>query len=460
MFIELIAVVSAATLLLVLIYQRSAWFSDIWSTLTIAAMIGGGVLYDSTWTNGSRILQAAILLIVLLATVGQTISMLTSKAPWQARIVSGFIPLAIASYMVLVSGLQNREDTELGLVLKFGPVLLWLLIGCQLAMRGLSYQVLVRVVPVVMCCIGMSLPIVDEPWRACDQFKCGVLDQLLLGQFTSENYLGELAAIALLVFLFNYRGSTRISGLLLTTIVLAGTGSRTSQTAALAGVILGLIVIARQRRTLRVGSPSNRAIARGLVWGVVAGSMVAGVALLYVASPGSFSNRASIWSRGVAVLGDMWPLGLGNEAWVAYQATGVLPDHYPHSQYLLLLFWGGLVGLGLFGVAIAVSVIESADYPPALPSCVAMAACLILLGFTEAFWNPLAVDGHSFMILTVLMAAQWAKLNAPQLSSEPVVKVPRHKTDRQDAKLMWDAASPSRSKALAEIQASPIRRRS
>ena len=413
MIVLILALASALSLFQLLIIDRKSITPvDAWSIVTMASLVGGGVLYDSTFAGGSRLVQAAVLATVAIATVGQIAATATGRSTTPDHVISGFLPFLLASYMVTISYVGNAPSSFSSFIVGFAPVLLWLFVGIQFALGGLSYPAVARVVPVVLCLTGLSLLATGEPWRACDSFKCGVFDRLLTGPFGSENYLAELASVALLLYLFMFRGWTRITGVLLTMLMLAATGSRSNQLAAAVGVLLGVLVELRHRR-LRGGPLDRRISARPLAWSMAIGATVVGTALVYFSTRGSFSNRANIWSNAVEVLGGRWPIGLGSEAWRVGQDSGLLPDHYPHSEYLLLLFWGGAVALLIMIVIIAGSIVESSTYYPAFRSCVTMAGLLLTLGLTEAFWNPLAVDGHTFKIILVLAAAQWAIVQAP-----------------------------------------------
>lgn len=407
MIAAILAVLSACSLLQLIIDSKALSRSDLWSVVTMASLVAGGILYDSTFSGGSRLVQAGVLIAVGIATVGQVAATATGYRTRPGQAISGFLPFLLASYMVAVSYLQSPPSSITAFGTGFAPVLLWLFVGIQFALGGLTYPALARVVPVVLCLTGLSLLGTSNPWRSCDQFKCGIFDRLLTGPFGSENYLAELAAAALLFYLFMFRGWTRATGILLTMLMLAATGSRSNQLAAAVGVLLGVLVELRYRRRrsqhrMRMASP------RPLAWSMAIGAGVVGLALVYLSAPGSFSNRANIWSSGVEVLGGWWPIGLGSEAWRLGQDSGILPDHYPHSEYLLLLFWGGLIAVLIMTAIIASSIIESSTFHPAFRSGVAMAGLLLTLGLTEAYWNPLAVDGHAFKILLVLAAAHWA----------------------------------------------------
>jgi O-antigen ligase len=116
--------------------------------------------------------------------------------------------------------------------------------------------------------------------------------------------------------------------------------------------------------------------------------------------------------------------------WHELQAVGLLSFHFAHSEYLELVFAGGLVGLALFTAAQTVLIRTllrgSAGLLPAGP-----AAVLAVLGLTEVVWNPLTVDGFSWMLVAALLLA-----SAPR----PL------------------PASPEREKALEDCVRAPARR--
>jgi hypothetical protein len=189
--------------------------------------------------------------------------------------------------------------------------------------------------------------------------------------------------------------------MVLNAVLLAATDSRTSEVAALVGLVIGWVVITIEVNT-RQHAPA-RTVAF-LSWTAAVSGMALGWYLVYHLADGDFSNRASIWARGVGVLGSHWLTGLGGDAWSSYQAVGALPNLFPHSQALMMLFWGGLAGIVGYTIILA-SAVARVSGTPLLPLAAAVVTFLLALGMTEAFWNPVAVDGHSFFMLFALAIA-------------------------------------------------------
>ncbi|MGS0683817.1 O-antigen ligase family protein [Nakamurella sp. GG22] len=369
------------------------WFGD----AAVVILIVGGLLYDSTLVGGSRLLQVAILLGVLVSTVGfLAVQRHRSLArhPYLA-----FIPMMLALYMFVLSGVQAVDPSVFG---RLAPVLLWAALGVLLVSGGIRTMVLQRVIVGATCAIGVLLPLMSDAMVHCTVFKCGLFEELLTGPFPSGNYLAQLSALSLLIGVFSFKGTLRWWLVILNVLILVATDSRTCQIAVVVGFVVGWsirsITITTHRdlpvRTVAAAAWTAAVLFSGL-----------GSFLIYNFSAGDFSNRANIWARGVGALGDHWLTGLGGEAWSVFQDTGALPQLFPHSQYLMMLFWGGVLGIVGYTWIMAASVTAAGRTPAQLPVAASLVTFLLALGLTEAFWNPTAVDGHSFFILLVLSLA-------------------------------------------------------
>lgn len=369
------------------------WFGD----AAVVIIIVGGLLYDSTLVDGSRLLQLAILLGVLTATVG--FLAVQRHRSLAGRPYLAFIPMVLALYMFVLSGVQAVDASVFG---RLAPVLLWAALGVLLVSGGIRTTVMQRVIVATTCIIGILLPLMSDAMVHCTVFKCGLFGELLTGPFPSGNYLAQLSAMSLLIGVFSFKGALRWWLVVLTVLILVATDSRTCQIAVLIGLVVGWLIrsitITTRRnlpvRTFAVAAWSTAVLFAGIGW-----------FLAYNLTEGDFSNRANIWARGVGALGDHWVTGLGGEAWSVFQGTGALPQLFPHSQYLMMLFWGGVLGMVGYTWIMAASVNAAGRAPAHLPLAASIFAFLLALGLTEAFWNPTAVDGHSFLILLVLSMA-------------------------------------------------------
>jgi hypothetical protein len=369
---------------------------DQWGFAAAVVLIVGGLAYDSTLVGGVRWIQIVIVVLVFGLTVGHVATAARRNLP---RPVLAFIPMLLAFYMFVLSGLQAVDSDFFG---RLAPVVLWACLGVLLASGAIPVESLQRTIVVVTCVISVAMPLMPDAFAPCSTFKCGLFGELLVGPFASENYLAQLAALSMIIGAFSFRGALRISLMTLSTLLLVATESRTSQIAVAAGLLIGWVIKTVTVNTGRSMSPRTVVAAAWMAAITCAGI---GCYLIYHLTDGDFSNRANIWARGVGVLGNDWMTGLGGEAWSVYQANGALPPLFPHSEYLMMLFWGGVIGVVGYTAMMAVTVCRAARTPALLPLAAAVVGFLLTLGMTEAFWNPAAVDGHSFFILFALAIA-------------------------------------------------------
>lgn len=106
----------------------------------------------------------------------------------------------------------------------------------------------------------------------------------------------------------------------------------------------------------------------------------------------------------MTALGNSWVTGLGLDRWSFLQSIGLLPPLFPHSEYLLLLFGGGIVAVLLLQLsfAYALKFASRDDFPFAASYVIFLA----ILGLTEAYWNPMAFDGHTLLLLPIMTLSQ------------------------------------------------------
>jgi hypothetical protein len=300
--------------------------------------------------------------------------------------------------MFFLSGFYAADTSVFG---RLAPVILWACLGVLLISGTIGVRSLQLMIVGASCCVGIVLPFMRDAFAACTEFKCGLFQELLTGPFSSGNYLAQLASLALLVGAFCFRGPLRLSVIALNVLLLVATDSRTSQVAVALGLFAGWLV-----KTILVNT--RRSIPKGTVtfvaWSAALGAAAVGCYAIFNLAGGDFSNRANIWARGVRVLGGNWLTGLGGDAWSAFQETGALPALFPHSQYLMMLFWGGVAGVVGYIVILAAAISRVAG-TAMLPFAVSVVFFMLALGMTEAYWNPAAVDGHSFFILLALAIA-------------------------------------------------------
>jgi hypothetical protein len=243
-------------------------------------------------------------------------------------------------------------------------------------------------------------PLGGDAWRACDQFKCGPFGAIYTGPFASENGLAIIVAVGILSLLGSWH--SRSSWLVIVPFLLTifATESRTSQLAlAVALCIWGVLVFWKSSSAMGARSSLG-------VWLLVIGGLfVTGLVMVYTSSPSAFSNRGNIWLRGTRALGDNWIFGLGLDRWTYLQNIGYMPGLFPHSQYLLILFSGGILGIFLLFLLFAAPLRRSFAVENERRYIVAYVLFLCVLGLTEVFWNPIAIDGQTFLVIPLIVSA-------------------------------------------------------
>lgn len=230
--------------------------------------------------------------------------------------------------------------------------------------------------------------------------KCGAAGVLVVGAFSSENALGYFAAVALLFIGATElrRGTSRFStsssmGLLLLVIVL--TGSRTATLGLLTALSVGAIL-------RRLGTASGRTRVSVAIAASVVSSGI-GLWLVRSAVGADLSNRGFLWQE----IQDRTPLlsaaGMGRSAYVDLLESGAFRGHYPHSQYLYLAAFGGLVALALYVVALYCLLRTCVADRRTFISVTALPVFLGAYGLLEIAWNPLGVDPNLAVMLGVVM---------------------------------------------------------
>ena len=141
---------------------------------------------------------------------------------------------------------------------------------------------------------------------------------------------------------------------------------------------------------------------------------LAGVLLLFSANRSTFSNRGNVWLDAVAQLRGNMDLGLGLDRWYTLQKLGALPQHFPHSQYLLLLFSGGWLAFGLHSLLMA-SWVRLGSTHPGGAWRIALIFAYATTGLTEVIWNPLTIDGLTWITVGITVASPGGEKHIRQL---------------------------------------------
>lgn len=242
-----------------------------------------------------------------------------------------------------------------------------------------------------------------ESWKPCDPLtgKCTPLGGLLAGGLRSENLLAIVAGFALLACSGGIWAERQwrqprflaLPGALLCTVLL--TGSRTPLIALGVSATVGVL-------TLRFRS-TGRAPRRMFLFGVLIAVASVGVILLNRSAGSDLSFRGNLWASALnsADLGSL--AGRGEVGWLRAQEAGLIPGHYPHSQYLLVLYFGGVIGflwlLTLFGRRL--EKIVRLRRPSV--SMIAATPYVMTVGIAEVYWDPTGFDSGLLLLLAYLL---------------------------------------------------------
>lgn len=385
--------------------------ADWFGILAITALVFGGLLYEANVLPRGQSVQFAIFGIIA-ATVG-----LASARSIRLRggndVSFGlaiFLPGIISGLMFFTNAIANPQlplEQSLGRLL---AVAILLLVGLGVPIFNVQIGDMFRVILVSILAMLVIAPLNTNIWRPCDIFKCGPFGAIYTGPFSSENALAIFSSVGILCALGLKSGKSAFWGSLPLALTLYATESRTSQLALGAALAAWLISFAWRRAVGGSLSLRPQAVAYA-----VAAIAITGISfyLMLNAEASSFSNRGNIWIRGLAALGSDWWRGLGLDRWSYLQSAGILPLLFPHNQNLLLLFGGGLLSVGLFLLMLVTAIRRGSRNERRIGFSVAYVLFLSVLGITEAYWNPIALDGHTFLVLPLvfLMSGKQPRAN-------------------------------------------------
>ncbi|TQJ49850.1 O-antigen ligase family protein [Phycicoccus sp. SLBN-51] len=404
-------VVAAGGLLLIVLVMRPAWripregnagLPVRAGQLSVVAVFAVSPMMEATAINRGRTIQLGLIAVVSsLAFLGIMIAVSQRTRIYIPPIVLGPAAVSVVALIVntAVSPAGNADVFARYLVIVF-----WVAMALALCVSKVDSAQIWSLLVLAFAVSCLLTALTGEPYRACDIYKCGGFGALFMGPFRSENLMAEFAAIALVAAIGPLRGRLiRIVTATLSLLVLYATVSRTSAAAVVVAAATVFVL-----RLMRRQSSAWRFRVSGLV--VVAVS-IAGVLTVLRANPSDFSNRGWFWHQAVQALSGHWWFGRGVDEWSALQQTGYLPPLFPHSQYLLMLFWSGVLGLGLWVLLLLRGTRHMQEHASASGRYgSAFVVLLAVLGITETVWNPLALDARTFLVVAFVgMAADAAR---------------------------------------------------
>ncbi len=241
----------------------------------------------------------------------------------------------------------------------------------------------------------MTVPaiFVDSFWTSCNQQfeKCSPAGQLFRSFASSENYIAIVAAFTFICSVVATRGLLRVLAIANSLVVLVATGSRTGIVAVAAA--LGVIVLLGLLRRWRY--PAGRIPALMCVL-MSATAVATALYLIFSADQATLSRRGSIWLAVRSHIDGHMIEGVGVSKWSYLQDVGESPQHFFHSGYALALFSGGVVAVALLG-AWFFCLLRGAIGAPTVNAVVPLGTLFMVYSMTEVIWNPLAVDGLTWL---------------------------------------------------------------
>lgn len=385
----LIAAAGAVTLLLLFLDGKSASVrtadgARTWWLLLLIALAGvaGEIAIDIEGVN-ERMWQG-LALGALGAAVLRAIVVGLRDRVTTARQAGVWLPVILVGWLFATNVAQNFAAVGTSSLLRVVAVGFWVLFAVYLKVAAVDLRSIAKAAAALMAVIGLAIGLIGDPWRACDQFKCGLYGALLRGPFASENLLGMLAALTLLLMIASRRsGPWRWTTLVTAVVVMSGTTSRTSTIAVLSAVGFW---VAASPKVWRGTRAVNAAYAVAVL-----GAQAASAYLILTAELSTLSNRGRIWTYAREAIDGFTLTGLGVDRWPVLQAAGALPPLYPHNQLLMVFFGGGAVAVALY-VALLLSPLRAATEPTTRRFVMAYGVYLSVLGIAEVVWNPLAID--------------------------------------------------------------------
>ncbi|PZF57757.1 hypothetical protein DEJ23_06345 [Curtobacterium sp. MCSS17_008] len=360
--------------------------------LAAVLLVSGGIASDTVALSGRAWLVAALIVVfAVVVCIRNLYPSGVSLVDLKPNVAAIAIMFGLWAWLFGVNVVQNYTASDGALLSRLGPGVLWLAVLLTWRRTPLTLNSLTIVALASLSAVCVALPFVDGAWRPCDQFKCGVFGGMLRGPFSSENYLAYQASFIGVAVLVTQRGWLRASGLGLVVLILFATESRTSQIAFLTACAVYFATYLA-RRTAPGASPVTgvQSLIRFII-PVIFG--VAAVHLITTAQRNTLSNRGDIWLRAIRELSGHFTTGLGLERWEALVADATLPNHYPHSEYVLLLFFGGFVAIAGFIILVIAVLRHVPQTSAAVMAAPSLLAVFLCTGLAEVVWNPLAFDG-------------------------------------------------------------------
>lgn len=265
---------------------------------------------------------------------------------------------------------------------------------------------------------AIALPITPNGFVECGRFKCTELGIIVQGPFQSGNLFG-LAAVVSGALLF---AATRFSRRSIVVLLFLATILYTTmaRTAVLALVVVGLLLLI-DLCLKRADSKAEISKSAAAVTALCISSIPVALSLwlIYTSEWNAFSNRGRIWAFGRQAVSGHEVTGLGIDAWSSLTGAdfGGKFDNGQHSEYLLVYFSGGFVGLLLFAVVLYRITYIAVYSSGSIGIGAAVPAAFVTAGIFENIWNPLTVDQATwyFYAMVAVCASVTRSGKAPEV---------------------------------------------
>ena len=417
--VELAAIILAALALASLVASRRS-IAEAWrpgrrfGAAAAQVLVTGGMLSEATFVENRALMQigtisifVAILLLAELSDArSRRYSPTTAKLPLTFnRTPAGLILLMWFWLYAVNVWFMVDEAANVALYRTASGVTLVVFVLVQ-RYRPMTAVHFYSATLMTISTIIIALPLFPTGFIACGKFKCNDFEAILQGPFQSGNLLGLAAAMCGALLLMTIPISARtVVVFSFFLVVLYATMARTASLALGAAGCLFAIdwllfgKLSRQNTFRFVAKATSACIA------VI--PMVVGIVLVFRSDIGAFSNRGRIWGLGREAVSDYAVTGHGLDWWNVLLDSGYLGarfDHGQHSEYLLLYFSGGIVGLTLFGLVLYrvtyIAIVEQNSLARGAVVPLIFAVC----GIFETIWNPLTVDQGTWLFYALVAA--------------------------------------------------------
>ncbi len=265
--------------------------------------------------------------------------------------------------------------------------------------------------------LGVASP---TQWLSCQgQWgKCSVVGEIYQGIFSSANEPAEFCMMALLLTCLLPKSRERLLAIIGFAAVILVTGSRTPEISLAVGVLMALIsvpLMAKKRGYYR------HSMFLGFMY--ILAVPVTGLYVVWHAKANSFSARGLVWLNIEQYITPFTGAGRGRSIYLDLLALGNFRGHYPHSEYLFLTFFGGLMAVGLYAI-FALSMWRAVKATTKRLTFVRTLPLTVILihGITEMSWNASSLDTSVWIAISLFAAISLREPAVVTLEPEPVVE--------------------------------------